>query len=143
MSARTRKHWLIAYDIREPKRLRRIHAYLCQHGVPLQYSVFGLELDDLGLRGVLDDLAALMDTSVDDIRAYHLPEHCQVWTIGQQELPEGVELHATAVMRLLMRQPRGLASTSAENSPGVRATSRPARKNSDLRSGPQPRSRGD
>lgn len=139
MTLRGTRHWLLAYDIREPKRLRRIHAYLCRHGVPLQYSVFGLELDEPGLRRILDDLASLMDTSVDDIRAYHIPERSRVWTIGQQALPEGVELHATAVMRLLKRQPTPSASPHQEDLPGIPASPWGKRKNHALRSGTAPR----
>lgn len=143
VSARKAKHWLLAYDIRNPKRLRKIHAYLRKRGYSLQYSVFGLELDDHGIRRILDDLVLLMDPSVDDIRAYHLPEHCQVWTIGQQALPEGIELHATAIMRLLMRQPQGSASTTQDLFPNPLATVRRTRNISRLESEQKPRSQGD
>ncbi len=101
MAATARKHWLICYDIRNPKRLLRIHRYLRQRGVAVQYSAFGLELDDRQLRQVLDDLEMLMDPRVDDIRAYHIPAHCRIWKWGRQTLPEGLAVHASVAMRLL------------------------------------------
>jgi hypothetical protein len=32
--------WIVCYDIRQPKRLIRVHRHLKKWGVPLQYSVF-------------------------------------------------------------------------------------------------------
>ncbi len=96
-----RRHWLICYDIRNARRLLRIHRYLKQRGMHLQYSMFGLELDDREIRQVLDDLEMLMDTRVDDIRAYHVPAHCRVWKMGRQALPDGIALHASVAMRFL------------------------------------------
>lgn len=98
----TRKYWLLAYDIRDARRLRRVHAYLKKRGVPLQYSMFGLEQNDPAFADILGDVRMLIDESEDDVRAYHLPEQCQTWTLGRQSLPDGVELHATHVMRLLV-----------------------------------------
>lgn len=100
-SPSTRKHWLLAYDIADHRRLSRVHRYLRQRGIALQYSVFGLEHSDRELRTVLDDLALLIDPRADDIRAYHIPPRCKVWALGQQALPEGIELHASCAARLL------------------------------------------
>lgn len=41
----TRHRYLVAYDIRDPKRLREIHKTLKGFGEPLQYSVFLCDLD--------------------------------------------------------------------------------------------------
>ena len=40
-----RRRILVAYDIREPARLRAIHAAMKGFGEPLQYSVFLCDLD--------------------------------------------------------------------------------------------------
>jgi CRISPR-associated protein Cas2 len=40
-----RRRFLVAYDIREPKRLRTVHAAMKGFGDPLQYSVFLCDLD--------------------------------------------------------------------------------------------------
>lgn len=100
-STTTRKHWLLAYDIANRRRLARVHRYLRQRGIALQYSVFGLEHTDRELRTVLDDLALLIDPKADDIRAYHIPHRCKIWALGRQALPDGIELHASCAARLL------------------------------------------
>lgn len=40
-----RRRYLVAYDIREPKRLRAVHATMKSFGYALQYSVFICDLD--------------------------------------------------------------------------------------------------
>lgn len=40
-----RRRYLVAYDVREPKRLRAVHARMKRFGWPLQYSVFVCDLD--------------------------------------------------------------------------------------------------
>lgn len=39
-----RTSWVVAYDIREPKRLRRVHRLMLGYGDPVQYSVFRCDL---------------------------------------------------------------------------------------------------
>lgn len=41
----SRRRYLVAYDIREPKRLRDVHKAMKGFGYPLQYSVFVCDLD--------------------------------------------------------------------------------------------------
>ncbi len=79
------KHWsLIAYDVREPKRLRRIHAYLRKHALALQQSVFMIETDDRHLQEILDEVRARADNRDDDIRLYAIPNPASVWAAGKQ-----------------------------------------------------------
>ncbi len=40
-----RRRYLVAYDIREARRLRRVHQAMKAFGYPLQYSVFICDLD--------------------------------------------------------------------------------------------------
>lgn len=52
---RERHRFLMAYDIRDPKRLRKVHRFAKEFGWPMQYSVFvadldGTELAELQLR---------------------------------------------------------------------------------------------
>lgn len=44
MSLRTR--YLLVYDIRKPRRLRRVHRVASEYGEALQYSVFVCDLTD-------------------------------------------------------------------------------------------------
>ena len=101
MSARQSKTWLVAYDIREPRRLRQVHRYLRQQGVAAQYSVFTVEADDFGIAAHLHALGRLIDRRVDDLRAYHLPAQCPVWRLGRQVWPDGLSLSPSQAVRLL------------------------------------------
>lgn len=96
------KAWLVAYDICEPRRLRRVHRQLRKEGVPAQYSAFTVEADDEQIETLLDKLRALIDERQDDLRAYHLPASCTVWSLGTQQWPDGICLSATHAARLLM-----------------------------------------
>lgn len=44
MSSVTRHRLLVAYDVRDPDRLRRTHTTMLGYGDPLQYSVFLCDL---------------------------------------------------------------------------------------------------
>lgn len=102
MSTHECKTWLVAYDIREPRRLRRVHRLLRKKGLAAQYSVFTVEADDVQIRVVLRALEAEINTREDDLRAYHLPASCPVWRLGRQHWPEGVYLAPSQAARLLM-----------------------------------------
>lgn len=84
--------WVIAYDIADPDRLRKVHAYLRQRALHLQYSVFLASIGDARLGDLLDDLRVLIDESADDIRVYRIPEHPWWRVMGRRPLPESVEL---------------------------------------------------
>ncbi len=65
MAQRTR--YLVAYDIREPRRLRRVHQVAKDFGFPLQYSVFICDvtaLELLGLKRALTREAKLTEDSI-------------------------------------------------------------------------------
>lgn len=109
MTASRTKHWLVAYDIGDQHRLRRIHKYMCGVGVPVQYSVFSVIANDRRIRDILDDLQVLIAPDNDDIRAYHLPEQSCLWILGAQGFPDGITLHAGDATRLLCRE-RGSGS---------------------------------
>lgn len=55
----SRRRYLIAYDIREDRRLRRVHVTMKRFGYPLQYSVFVCDLDlqeKLGMRAAIGEI---------------------------------------------------------------------------------------
>ena len=83
---------LICYDIADPKRLTRVHRFMMNLGVPLQYSVFTALLSLREQQRLMLDLAALIDPREDDIRLYPLPDRIIPITLGQQLFPEGVML---------------------------------------------------
>ncbi|MGH8937089.1 MAG: CRISPR-associated endonuclease Cas2 [Acidimicrobiia bacterium] len=65
--ARGRRRYLVAYDIREDKRLRRVHKTMKGYGWAMQYSVFICDLDAMELYAMRTDLAAIMNHSIDSV----------------------------------------------------------------------------
>jgi len=94
VSASTRT-WLVAYDIRDPKRLRSVHRTLRKQGIATQYSLFTLLADDAGLDELFAQLASLIDPRRDDVRAYAIPARARVWSLGRPTLPQDIELTGT------------------------------------------------
>lgn len=84
--------WIVTYDIREPRRLRRIHRYMKGEGIPVQYSVFWVLASDVQMSSIVGNLKQLMDQRCDDIRAYKLPERTDHVMIGRPLLAEGIFL---------------------------------------------------
>lgn len=70
MAARSR--YLVAYDIREPARLRRVHEVVLDFGDMLQYSVYVCDLTKLELTRLRSLLRAEMNTEVDSVSIYDL-----------------------------------------------------------------------
>jgi CRISPR-associated protein Cas2 len=103
MSFSEKRSWLVCYDIRDPRRLGRVHRYLKRHALPVQYSAFVTRSTQYGLDEMLAGIAARIDPRCDDVRAYHLPDRCEVWTVGAQHLPVGIVLPAKGLVRLLNR----------------------------------------
>lgn len=96
------KTWLLAYDIANPRRLQRAYAQAKRHGTRLQYSGYAVSLTDAQLAQLIDKLRTIIDERHDDIRIYHVPSRCRVWTLGRQAMPEGVEVDAELAARLLL-----------------------------------------
>ena len=102
MSSHQTKTWLVGYDIREPRRLRRVHRLMRKQGLAAQYSAFTVEADDVQILAVLRALEGTIDVREDDVRAYHLPASCPVWRLGAQGWPDGLCIAAADAVRLLM-----------------------------------------
>ena len=62
-----RKRYLVAYDIREDKRLRQVHKTMKGYGWRLQYSVFICDLDTMELLAMQSDLGAIIHHGLDSI----------------------------------------------------------------------------
>lgn len=77
-------HWLLAYDIRDPKRLQRVWRCLRQEGVRLQYSVYLLTGSRRHIEQLLAQLQPIIDERVDDVRVYPLSENTKIWGLGTQ-----------------------------------------------------------
>ena len=79
------KHWhLIAYDIRDPHRLRRVHYYISKRATALQRSVFVVRAKPVELKALLDGIRERVNDHADDVRVYPVWRPETFWTSGQQ-----------------------------------------------------------
>ena len=90
----SRRRYLVAYDMREPQRLRKIHGVMKAFGYPLQYSVFICDLDAVERFAMLGRLSEGMDHRQDSIAIVDLGDpkvrgvEC-IQALGRREpLPE-------------------------------------------------------
>lgn len=68
-------HWLVCYDIADPKRLRRVHRLCLKFGEPVQYSVFHCELEAAELARLQQLLAITISLREDSVRYLPLCGH--------------------------------------------------------------------
>ncbi len=79
------KQWhLLAYDVRDEKRLRKVHYYLRKRAVPLQKSVFLLHCTAADLAQTLQGIRERAHLREDDIRLYPVHSPASLWSAGQQ-----------------------------------------------------------
>ena len=70
------KHWhLVSYDVRDPKRLRRVAKKLESYGTRIQLSVFRCRLDVESLEKLHWELSQIMD-KMDDLLVIPLCDRC-------------------------------------------------------------------
>jgi CRISPR-associated protein Cas2 len=84
MTAPHKSWYLIAYDVRDPKRLRRVHYYLRKQALAVQKSVFMVQTDPEGLAAIETELQARVKARDDDLRLYAIPGPSAVWAAGLQ-----------------------------------------------------------
>ncbi len=89
-------HFLVAYDIADQKRLSRVHRYLKRQGLPVQYSVFTVEMRRKQLEMVLVTIKGLINLREDDVRCYTLPDRLEFEVLGRQIFPDGVMLFSSS-----------------------------------------------
>jgi CRISPR/Cas system-associated endoribonuclease Cas2 len=77
---------LLAYDVRCPRRLRRLHYRLRREVAYVQESVALVRLDDEGVDALLGRLAEWLGAE-DDLRIYELNGLHEVWLAGPVPLP--------------------------------------------------------
>lgn len=82
--------YLIAYDIRDPRRLARVYQLCKRSGLHLQYSVFLVHANPRQIDGLAREIGALIDPRRDDIRIYPIPERAQWIHLGRPFWPDAV-----------------------------------------------------
>lgn len=85
-----RHDYVIAYDVSDPKRLRRLNRCLKRFATPIQLSVFLLHGTDAELDRALDAARAEIDARKDDLRVYMLPSWGRRFALGRKVLGEGI-----------------------------------------------------
>lgn len=86
-----KKVYIVAYDVKNERRLARVHNYLKGHGVPLQKSVFYCLLTKEGLKRLQDGLSQRISAREDDVRIYPLLSNFESIALGQgDKIPNGV-----------------------------------------------------
>lgn len=83
-------HYLICYDIADPRRLGRVHRRIVNHAIFIQFSVYYLKGDKQSLADLLNDLKYVIDENYDDVRAYMIRPLSEALQIGTPWLPEGL-----------------------------------------------------
>ncbi len=79
------KQWhLLAYDVRDEKRLRKLHYYLRKRALPLQKSVFLLHCNASTLAEILREVRERVVLREDDVRLYPINNPNSLWGAGQQ-----------------------------------------------------------
>lgn len=82
--------FIIGYDIRDPKRLRKVHRVMSNFSCPIEYSIFLYFGTETSLNIELDNVLALLKRNEDDLRCYELPIKGLQQRIGAPTMPEGI-----------------------------------------------------
>ncbi len=70
-------HYLICYDISEPKRLNKVARIMEDFGVRVLYSVFECFLTPVQLETLRHSIEPLLDPLEDSVRYYVICEKCE------------------------------------------------------------------
>lgn len=92
MALNQARTWLIGYDICDPRRLKRVHRFMCARAVPVQYSVFATRSTPMEIGILLAELAEIVRKGEDDVRAYPVPEPAYLSVLGSKALPDGLRV---------------------------------------------------
>ena len=71
--------YVVAYDVTEPRRLRRVQRVTSRHGVFLQRSVYFFSGEGTELVRVLREAAGVLEQGQDDLRVYALSGPDDLW----------------------------------------------------------------
>jgi CRISPR-associated protein Cas2 len=70
-------HWLISYDVRDAKRLRKVAKFLEGYGERLQYSLFTVYVTDRDLQKMKWEITKILDKE-DSILYFKFCKNCEV-----------------------------------------------------------------
>ena len=84
MKPDTKKWYLLAYDIRNMKRLQRTHYFIKKKGSGLQRSVFLVRTGKADLAELINGIRERVNDREDDVRIYPVRHPGVLWAAGQQ-----------------------------------------------------------
>jgi len=93
MSQIKEKYYIIAYDISDKKRLRKVHRLIKEYAMSLQYSVFIAPFSSCLMAEMIIRLKDVIKLSQDDIRIYPLSDSYKPEIYGNRKLPNGIFLN--------------------------------------------------
>lgn len=104
MAINVSREWLIAYDIRDPRRLVRLHRFLKKVAVPVQYSVFAAHDTPAHIGRLAGQIEGYIHAKQDDVRIYPLPQKPELFLLGRQIVgADGAMLTAGDLISALTR----------------------------------------
>ncbi|NKB64824.1 MAG: CRISPR-associated endonuclease Cas2 [Gammaproteobacteria bacterium] len=81
---RLKRWYILAYDVRDSKRLRRLHYFLSREALSLQYSVFLVHKNKEEIKCLITEVKDRVETNVDDVRLYPVKSPNVIWASGKQ-----------------------------------------------------------
>jgi len=95
------QRWLVAYDIKDAKRLAKIGRYINKEAVRLQYSIYLVAGTRRKMDEIMEQLEKLMNPKEDDVRIYPLGESTRFWGLGTQFMLDGNTLSDALVNQFM------------------------------------------
>lgn len=90
------KHFLLCYDIANPRRLQKVHRTVVACALPVQFSVYYFRGTTNDAEALLQQLEPLIKNSEDDIRIYTIEPLTNAYQQGRLWYPEGVYLEGVS-----------------------------------------------
>lgn len=82
--------YVVAYDISDDKRRRRVGEALEAYGVRVNYSVFEIEIKSQSQKRILEEkILKIIEPRDDSFRIYHICQNCaeKSWSLGDEKAP--------------------------------------------------------
>lgn len=87
-------HYVVAYDVTNDKRRKKLAEHLEKYGTRVNYSVFEIELNRTKYLKLLDEIEQkkLINKKYDSVRFYHICENCLTKSFDLSNAPDPFEI---------------------------------------------------